>query len=243
VAEFWVDEGDKNYAEGFALTTSAVATVAVHGSKPVATHPEPGLPQGLRAVTVTAHGEWAPDVKTPSLFGQPPHLAPARLPRFTSLDRHGKPLIQDNGEGPLVEHELAGKNWSSPTPEPAGPCELRAAKLRGLVTNAGFVVAHLEPVEGLFGQPFLACASTSYSFKGWPIVASVLLDARRPGARPGVLPRMRAVTGAKDVYDALGSNGPMVARRIAGAWLVVGGGEGETQRQALLEDLRGTVQR
>jgi hypothetical protein len=257
VAEFWnVGTGVKpifaentipdntkstDRAEGFALTTRQVAAVAVDGSRPIATRRGPGLPQGLRSVAVRIHGAWAPEVETPSLFGRPPHKAPAGLPRFTPLGRAGKPLAQRNEEGPLVVHKLAGRSWSPPAPEPAGACQLRAAQLHGLVTNAGFVVTHAKPVNGLMGRPFLSCASTSYSLAGWPMVGSVLLDARQPGAQPSSLPGMRAVTGSTGVFDALGSNGPMVARRVPGAWLVVSGGEGEAQRRTLLEHLRATV--
>jgi hypothetical protein len=242
IAEFWIGEGGKDHAEGFALTTSAVAAVTVNGSKPLMTHREPGLPQGLRAIAVKVHGVWAPEVETPSLFGRPPHKAPAGLPYFTPLDRAGKPLPQGGEEGPLVENELAGRSWSPPAPEPTGACQLRAAQLHGLVTNAGFVVTRAKPVDGPFGRPFLSCASASYSLEGWPMVGSVLLDARQPGSRPALLPGMRAVASSTGVFDALGSNGPMVARRVPGAWLVVSGGEGEAQRRMLLEHLHVSVQ-
>jgi hypothetical protein len=241
VVEFWVGEGAQNHAEGFALTTSAVTRVTVSGGRPIATRRAPGLPQGLRAVAVKVRGAWAPEVETPSLFGRPPHLAPKGLPRFTPLDRTGKLLTQRNEEGPLVESELAGRSWSPPAPEPAGACGLRAGRLHGLVTNAGFVVTRARPVDSFFGRPFLACASASYSLDGWPMVGSVLLDARQPGIRPGWLPGMRPVAGPLGIFDALGSNGPMVARRVRGAWLVVSGGKGETQRRTLLEHLRATV--
>ncbi len=241
VAEFWIVEGAKNHAKGFALTTSAVTAVTVDGSRPVATRHEPGLPQGMRATVVAIHGAWAPEVKVPSLFGRSPHEALARLPRFTPLDGAGKPLAQKNEEGPLVEHELAGRSWRPPAPEPTGACELRTVRLQGLVTNAGFVVMRAKAVNGLIGRPFLSCASTSYSLGGWPMVGSVLVDARRPGSRPGSLPGMRAVVGSTGVFDALGSNGPMMARRIPGAWLVVSGGDGEAQRRTLIDHLRATV--
>ncbi len=241
LAEFWIVERGKSQAEGFAVTTSAVTAVEIRGSRPVSTRREPGLPQGLRALVVTARGAWAPEVKTPSLFGQPPHMAPSHLPRFIPLNRDGKPLPRDNEEGSLVNQPRRGKGWKPPASEPAGACELRTVELHRLVTNAGFVVTHATPVDDLFGRPFLSCASTSYSLQGWPIVASVLLDARHPGSRPARLPHMRVVAGSGDVFDALGSNGPMVARRIPGAWLVVSGGYGEARRQRLLKHLRAAV--
>lgn len=230
-----------NRAEGFALTTSDVAAVAVSGSNTIATRSEPGLPQGLRAVTVKIQGAWAREVKVPSLFGRPPHEAPAGLPRFTPLDRTGKPLTQKSEPGALAIHEVAGRNWSRPASAPVGPCELHSSPLRGLVANAGFVVTRAKPVNGLIGRPFLACVSTSYSFENWPMVASLLVDARQPGTLPGALPDMRPVTGSPGLFEALGSNGPMVARHVPSAWLVVSGGEGQRQRLAVLRHLHATV--
>ncbi len=241
IAESWIAQGSKKTAEGFALTRSDVAAVAISGSSPITTRSEPGLPQGLRAAVVKVRGAWAREVTTPSLFGEPPHKAPEGLPRFTPLDSAGKPLAQQDEDGVMVERELAGRGWSSPATEPPGECELRAANLRGLVAKAGFVVARAEPVSGLIGDPFLSCASTSYSYEGWPLVGSVLVDAESPGSRPGLLPHMRLVAGSSVVVDALGSNGPMVARRVPGAWLVVSGGRDEAERGRLLEHLHATL--
>jgi hypothetical protein len=238
VAEFWAADGARKRAEGFVLTTSVVSAVRVSGSKPLTTRHRSSLPDGLRGIAVTVHGGWAPEIEVPGLFSQPPHKAPAGLPHFTPLNAAGSPLAQNDGEGPLVERELAGRSWHSPASAPSGPCELYAGRLAGLVTKAGFVLGRANAVKGLIGDPFLSCASTSYSLKGWPMVSSVLVDARRPGAKPGLLPEMRAVADSFGVFRALGSNGPMVARRIPGAWLVVSGGRGELQRRMLLNDLR-----
>lgn len=241
VAEQWTAEGASKRAEGFALTTNDVAAVAVDGSRTIATRHEPGLPQGLRAVVVTVRGAWAPEVKVPSLFGRHPHEQPEHLPSFTPFDRAGMPLAQNYEAGAFVEREVSGRNWSRPATEPAGVCELRVTHMHGLVANAGFVATHAERMEGLIGRPFFSCASTSYTLEGWPLVASVLVDAHRPGSIPAYLPAMRHIAGSLGLFDALGSNGPMVARRVPGAWLVVSGGEGEAQRRTLLRHLLPTV--
>lgn len=235
IGEFWVGEDDRESAEGFAVTTSAVAAVAVDQSKPIATSYGSLLPQGLKAVAVKVYGRWAPYVKRPSLFGRPPHMAPARLPQFTPLDPTGMPLEQSDKESAFVERELAGRSWSRPAREPPGACELLAIKFHGLVTNAGFVVSRVMPITGLIGDPFLSCASASYSLNGWPLVGSVLTSARYPGGMPGALPDMRKI--APGIFGALGSNGPMVARRVPHAWLVVSGGKGMWQRVLVLRHL------
>jgi hypothetical protein len=242
VGEFWIAEPTKERAQGYALTMPNVAAVTVNGSRSIETLREPGLPEGWRAVAVKIEGEWAPKVKMPGLLGNPPYEAPARLPMFTPLDIAGNSLAQNNEEGPFLEQEVAGRHWSRPATEPTGACELHSTRLQGLVTNAGFVVARAEPVNGLLGRPFLSCASNSYTLEGWPLVGSVLIDATRPGAAPPLLPAMKAIRGHRGAFSALGSNGPMVARHGAGgAWLVVSGGENKAQRLMLLKHLHATV--
>ena len=237
LAEFWTGNAAKKRADGFALTTSAVRAIRVNGSRPLLTRAS-SLPQGLRDIAITVRGAWAPEMEAPRLFNRPPHRIPVGLPHFTPLSETGSLLAQNDEEGPQVEREVAGRNWRSPVAAPSGPCELDAGQLAGLVTQAGFVITRANAVNGLLGAPFLSCASTSYSLNGWPMVGSILLDARQPGAKPGLLPKMRAVANSPGVFRALGSNGAMVARRVPGAWLVVSGGSGEAQRLMLLEDLR-----
>jgi hypothetical protein len=78
------------------------------------------------------------------------------------------------------------------------------------------------------------------------LTAAVLLDAAHPGATPARLPDMKPLPGHAAIFEAPCSVGVMVARRIAGAWLVVEeGGEDATsdwqQPLRLLEHLRATV--
>lgn len=235
-------DGEANVgAEGFALTTANVAAVAVNGRGAIVTRREPGLPSGLRAVVVKVHGAWAHEVKVPSLFGRPPHEAPAALPRFTPLDHADKPMEQKNEPGfsPIVE--IPGQRWKRPEKRPPRPCSIRSSGLRGLVAQGGFVVNRAKPVNGLIGRPFLSCATTSYSLGKAHLVAGVLLDADQPGTSPGSLPGMQRVGGSPGVFAALSSTGAIAARRVPKAWLVVGGGQDEQQRLTVLARLRATV--
>jgi hypothetical protein len=65
----------------------------------------------------------------------------------------------------------------------------------------------------------------------------VLIDAARPKATPAPLPAMKPLVGHPGVFKALGSHGPILARRIPRAWVVVSGGQSEQQRLSVLRQL------
>jgi hypothetical protein len=241
VAEWWLSPSGSKRAEGFALTKEDVAGVLVGDSRRIDTLRARSLPQDWRAVVVKIRGRWAPEVLTPSLFGRPPHKAPVRLPRFIPVNAAGEVVKGSNEHNSLAYATVAGKSWRRPSIPPGGPCELRSSDLVGLTAQAGFVISRATSVNDLIGDSFLSCASTTYSFDGWPLVSSVLMNARHPGVLPGRLPRMRMIIGFPGTFEALGSNGPMVARRISQAWLVVSGGRGLQQRLMVLQHLRASV--
>ncbi len=99
------------------------------------------------------------------------------------------------------------------------------------------MVTELRAYTGLIGEAFMTCAKTEYLLNNWPISASVLMDAARPGRAPASLPAMRAVAGHGGTFNAPGEEGPQVARRVRGAWLVVSNGEDQNQRLTLLAHL------
>lgn len=93
----------------------------------------------------------------------------------------------------------------------------------------------------VIGRPFLSCASTSYSYEGWPLVAAILLDAGHPGSMPASLPAMTALPGHPGVFAAPVAEGQALARRIKGAWLAVAQGHNLAQRLMLLDHLSAFV--
>src|SRR6202161_161683 len=230
-------------AEGFAVTTADVASVMISGSNSIGTVSDPELPPGFRAVAVKVHGAWAPEVKVPSLFGRPPHEAPAGLPRFTPLDATGERVAQKNKADLPAIAELPGQAWHRPEGVPLGACELSARDLPGLVAKAGFVATRVGSRPGLLGRPFASCASDSYVFEGWPAVGAVLLDANHPGSPPGPFPAMTGLAGRPYVFQVLTAEGHALARRVPGAWIVVAKGRNQRQRLVVLEHLIATIHR
>jgi hypothetical protein len=224
VAESWLGYGPPVRTEGFALTTGDVAAVSVEGGPAIPTRGAPELPGGLREVVVRAPGR---------IVGAFPH--------FTALDAAGRTLMGAGKAGVPTSVTSPGKPWARPQREPRGICELKSTRLGGLVATAGFVVSRAVPFTGVGGRSFLSCASNSYTFDGWPLVGSVLVDGARPTAPPAALPGMKSIPHSRGLFDAVGANGTMVARRIPGAWLVVSGGRAEQQRLAVVAHLRATL--
>jgi hypothetical protein len=223
-------------AWGIVVTTSAVASVSVGSSAPLATAAERGLPVGLRAVVWRWPGE------TASSSGFPPQITP--------LNAHGEAIPQTVQRGPSLRPgsnrllvELPSTNLRDLANPLSGPCTITAARLAGLTAGGASVVHALAGYRGLIGEAFLACASTEYTLDNWPISASVLVDAANPGRNPPGLPAMKHIPGQAGTFEAPGEEGPQVARRVRGGWLVVSNGDGQHQRLALLDHLRATIQR
>jgi hypothetical protein len=245
VAETWSGYGSlplRNFVrKGIVLTTSEVAAVAINGGRPIPTRAESVLPYHLRAAIVEIRG------------GSPQHVPGFNMPvprplRFTPLDSRREPIPREtDGRGSFV-FAIPGQGWRSPAKAPRGVCEIQARHLGGLMVHGGFVVSRVKPDNGLIVRPVLSCVSASYSLRGSPLVASVLLDATHPGSTPTPLPAMKPLPGHHGVFQAvggalggLGSQGQILARRVPGAWLVVGEGSGLQQRLTLLQHLSATV--
>jgi hypothetical protein len=86
----------------------------------------------------------------------------------------------------------------------------------------GEVATRIRSYPQLIGHPLLACASITYiNHEENHLQAALLLNAVHPGAKPPDLPEMEPLAGHPGLFEAPGSGGEIVARRIPGAWLVV----------------------
>jgi hypothetical protein len=226
VAQTWETASFPTVTTAVAVTTSEVVAVSALGSGPLATHAESVLPSGLRAVMVEIPGE---------------NLADSRRDlSFTPLDALGAPLPQAARRSPPLERYVAIRSFRDPAGRPRGVCAIRGQGLDGLTAREGSVISEIRAYPGLIGEAFVACSSTSYILNGWPILASVRVDAAQPGRAPASLPDMKNVAGHPGVFQAPGEEGPQVARRVAGGWLVVSKGAGLQQRLTLLKHLSAT---
>jgi hypothetical protein len=251
LGETWSGHSTPATTEGYVLTTEQVAAVSVGGGAPVSTY---GLtsPSGLRGVVVRIHGrELLREVARGS-----------RAPRFTPLDARGRAIRESAGRSARLGFEVPTRSLRNraylvtgvctgqapclrESPQGArgsgGACTIGERGLAGLVVDGGSVVAPIRPMRGLPGRALLTCASTSYTMENWPTIAGVLIDARHPGVKPAPLPELTPLAGHPGVFQAASAEGPVVARRIPGAWVVVAKGgtgqDGLQRRLAVLEHL------
>jgi hypothetical protein len=237
IAETWSATEHPSVAIGYAITTSEVHAISVRGNI-VDTEAQPSLPSGLRAAVV-------------ELAGVNPERE--RLPRFAPLNASGETIFQAPGRGrEIARGVLASELATVPVPDPArpttGPCQVRltaGSSHDGVTASAGNVVAEVKPSTGLIGEGYLACASTSYNYRGWRIVASLLLSAGNPAATPSPLPGAHKLRGDVGLFLAPGQEGTgvereLLARRVPGAWLVLSGAK-LRQRLAVLAHLKAIV--
>ena len=241
IEESWNGGEEPPETVGVAVTTSQVARVQigrgsrlvparVDGGKSVPTRVEKGLPAGLRVVVVKLDG---------------PHISGAY---FIPLRADDAVILQSPGE---ASSQLIQAIPTRRVVHPADPTgdicdiETRRPRLRALSASHGSVITEVHDYHGLIGTGFIACASTSYELAGWPLLATVLLNASQPGARPPSLPAMKPLPNHLGVFsmpggERPGPEGEVYARRVQGAWLLVSRAK-PAQRLALLEHLRVTI--
>jgi hypothetical protein len=216
-------------AAGILLTAPQVAAVSIGGGAPLATHAEPALPDGLRVVVWRIAGEQE------SNGGFPPST--------TALAADGAAIPQAPGRGQPLITFLSTENTNGPANPQHGACSIAATTLPTLSAKRSEVVPKPTAYHSSIAGALIACATTEYSLNDRTLLASVLSDAADPGATPSTLPAMKPVAGHLGTFEAPGQEGPQVARRIPGGWLVVSKGGGEPQRLSLLGHLRATVRR
>jgi hypothetical protein len=233
------EEYSRHLIEAYALTTSQVAAVSIEGGAPIPTRAESALPDGLRAAFI--------EIRSRRVLGRR-----RRCPRFTPFDAAGKMVPPSHTAVPPLAFALPGRiSWQSPAHPPSGACMINTTPLPGVSARWGSVATRIASYPELIGGAFLTCADVDYHVfvpagGETDFTAAVLLDAAHPGATPAPLPDMKPLSGHADIFEAPCSVGAMVARRIAGAWLVVEeSGEEEAsdfqQPLRLLEHLYATI--
>jgi hypothetical protein len=213
------------------LATSQVRSVSVGHAAPISTVAVPMPPIGLRSAIVKIGG-LNPETEA--------------LPRFVPRDAQGDVIPQTAARRPaepgILGVEVPSRRVDNPGRPSSGVCRISTLPLAGLKAQEGTVITRIRKYAGLVGEGFLACASTSYEWHGWSLLAGVLLSAGHPGAVPPPLPGMKSLPGHPGVVQAPGPEGePVMARRIDSGWLVIGRAKTQ-QRLTLLEHLRVTLE-
>jgi hypothetical protein len=217
VAQVWTGNGPPPAALGYGVFAARVTKVAVHGGAVFSTRDEAGLPDGLRVAAVELPGT---------------NLLKLHQPlTFASYGVHGERLHTAS------QNYLLGQQLPTRVESANSACRIGTSGLPGLAPGQGRVLRKIVPTRQLLGSAFITCASRSYTLHGWPMLASILLNASQPGSEPGSLPALHPASGDPGSFIALGSEGPTAARRVPGAWLTVSRGKSDAQRLEMLDHL------
>ncbi len=221
--------------EGIVVTGGEVSDVSLEGGSPISTDAGRSLPNHMRAAVVELRG--TPKRKILGFTVPPP------LPRahFVAWNSKGQVVRRTSAPGPSLTFSVPSRKWGRGSRADEGVCSLKASGVAGLVSEGGSVMVAVKPHRDVRGREFVDCVRTEYVMQGWPLEADILLDAAHPGIVPGPLPLTDTLPGHAGVWQGPGVQGATVARRIEGAWLVVGGGQNLDQRVMLLEHLRPTI--
>jgi hypothetical protein len=243
VAESFEDPEPKHATLNWAITTTAVGAVRF-GDRIVRTRPEARLPNGFRAAVEIVAPRYGPSPGTEREVSRThPRLEARRRPRLAeALDAHGKTIhyrmaetLRPGSRPSWIQNTVY---WAPPQTPPDLPCSIHFRPLSGPEPQWGNVATEIRPIDGVPSSAFVSCADTEFYWRHSPLEAAVLLNAVHPGSEPSPLPQMQSVSGHPGVFDAPGGvQGHLTGRRIGGAWLVVQGGDGLTQRLALLNHL------
>ena len=199
-------DGEQGAGLKYVLTAPQVAAVRVPGGRTILTRHEAPLPYGFRAAVFELSKKHA--VKGPL--------------QATPLDSHGRRIPDSFDDEGIPQEET--RHWASPHPPAKGACSIHPKRGSGMHIDSGHVVTRLVGDPGIIGHAFLSCEDVTFSLHGEQVGVALLLDAKRPGIRPAMLPDVRKVQGRPDLYTSLTGHKRLpegiVARRLSNAWLV-----------------------
>jgi hypothetical protein len=142
-----------------------------------------------------------------------------------ALDSAGRVIASPNGSPPTTVR--ARIRSAAPGGSAASsPCSIHAPRLPEVTASWG-VLATRVPTLGssVAANVLFSCARSWYSIEGYTEApsAAILLNARHPHRAAPALPGLRP-TGRPGVFAMDGgADGPLLARRVGRAWLVVQG--------------------
>lgn len=231
IAESWNRSYPPPVAEGYVVTTSQVVAVSIEGRR-MPTRRESTLPYGLRGIMVEIRGLRGESEST--------FTKKARRVRIIPYNARGKRIAERPTNS--VPFKLPTESVVDAEHPRNGACRIEVARpLAGLAVEEANTVVKVKPYKSLISGTLASCANTRYRLSGQRLVAAIMLDASHPGSQPENLRTMRLLAGHTDVFQTPGIEGEMVAKRIPGAWLFVGGRGELQQRLILLEHLRARV--
>jgi hypothetical protein len=198
----------------YAVVTRPVAAIRLRRGLIVRAQPGPQLPDGWKGVIAFVTGQLDP----------------------VALDQAGRVLRETGAPAQLARSGTVPYTSASAR---RAPCSIDPPRT-SFVTATWQVLATRVPALGrsVGAEVLFSCARSWYSVRGssTALSAAILLGARNPRARAPALPGLAPTSTAGVYTEDGGSSGPILARRVGRAWLIVQGFSVQHDRE-LLEQL------
>ena len=188
----------------WAIVTSRVAAVRLSPGQVVVPRTDDRLPSEWKAVIAFVSGQIDPVALNSSghVIREPPNRG---LPTIT------RARTRSVGPGTLVA---------------SSPCSIHAPRIPDVTASWGVLATHVPRLgSSVSANVLFSCARSWYSIKGYTEApsAAILLSARNPRRAAPALPGLTP-TGRPGIFsEDGGADGPLLARRLGRAWLVVQG--------------------
>ncbi|HEV3072157.1 MAG TPA: hypothetical protein VGY76_12120 [Solirubrobacteraceae bacterium] len=186
----------------WAIVTQKVAAIRLRPGLVVAATRDPRLQPGWKAVITFVSGQIDP----------------------VALDSAGREIHAPSAPAQLTR--TSTRAYNPRVDATSTPCSIHVSPLPW-VTAAWQVLATHAPALGSTVEPnvLFSCARSWYSIKGSSVAvsAAILLGARRPHRAAPNLPGLTATSHSGIFTEDGGASGPILAKRVGHAWLVVQG--------------------
>jgi hypothetical protein len=197
----------------WAIVSRSVAAVRLRAGLTVAARRDPRLQPGWKAVVTFTSGQLDP----------------------VALDRKSRAIHELRSTPELTQAPTRAYGTRAAGASTA-PCSIHASPL-AWVTASWQIVATRAPALGpaVEANVLFSCARSWYSVTGSSeaVSAAILLSARSPRGRAPVLPGLTPTRRRGVFAEDGGASGPILAKRVGNAWLVVQGPSLARDRQLL----------
>jgi hypothetical protein len=188
----------------WAIVTSRVAAVRLSTRRVVLARHDDRLPAGWKAVIAFVSGQTDP----------------------VALDGAGRVIRQPPGGGPPTTARAATRTVKPGSRAASSPCSIHVSHLPDVTASWGVLASSVPRLgSSVTANALFSCARSWYSIKGYTEApsAAILLSARDPHRAAPALPGLRPTTRPGIFLEDGGADGPLLARRVGRAWLVVQG--------------------
>ncbi|HEY3829120.1 MAG TPA: hypothetical protein VGL57_07995 [Solirubrobacteraceae bacterium] len=188
----------------WAVVTSRVAAVRLSPRHIVLARRDDRLPAGWKAVIAFVSGQTDP----------------------VALDSTGHVIREPPGGALPTTARVATRTVEAGSRATSSPCSIHAPRLLDVTASWGVLATRVPKLgSSVTANALFSCARSWYSIKGYTEApsAAILLGARDPHGAAPALPGLKPTAQPGIFLEDGGANGPLLARRIGRAWLVVQG--------------------